>query len=294
MNNINEIYCDIIIEILKNGFEYNDPNRKGVTRKQITDYHFKWKFEDGFPIIGVKKCYPNQAFNEFKMFMMGYNDNEIYKKNGVNFWSKDAERGFTGKQSESDLGRIYPIQIREFNGEVDQLKNAIRTLQREPHTTKVVVTMLNPSDYDKCALTPCHTRFAFLVSKLQNEGLGLQIQFTMDSVDVFLGLPMNIMYYANACLRFAHYLGMEPIGIIADLYNVHLYDNSIDAAVRCLLKLETNNFKKIEFETDFPEPCRNIDAYLANSYPEQIKLLNYEYAEVINVEMLPYSYGVKK
>ena len=35
MNKVDEFYKDLLSEILSDGFEYDDPNRKGTKRKQI-------------------------------------------------------------------------------------------------------------------------------------------------------------------------------------------------------------------------------------------------------------------
>ena len=71
MNKINELYYNLVNKIYKDGFEYEDPNRNGVKRKQIASHRLEYDFKDGFPIIGLKQTYPKMAFNEMKAFFLG-------------------------------------------------------------------------------------------------------------------------------------------------------------------------------------------------------------------------------
>ena len=90
MSRIDKTYQELLHKIYYKGFEYEDPNRKGVTRKQIPYYNFEHDFEDGFPIIGLKQTYPKMAFNEMKAFMMGKTNLKDLEDLGVTFWRDDA------------------------------------------------------------------------------------------------------------------------------------------------------------------------------------------------------------
>lgn len=345
MGEINKKYKDLISKIYNEGFEYEDPNRKGVIRKQIPYYNFEHTFEDGFPLIGLKQTFPKMAFNEMKAFMMGKTNLKDLEDLGVTFWRKDAYNYFQkrfGEGSRSfedwfemvnifpnhsygDLGKIYSHQIRNWNGSVDQLNNALNRLKNNPHTTKNIITMWNPSDMEDCALSPCHRSFEFIVKKLnlyervdwfignasksdfdyyynnvktseQEEYFdklnipkySLSIQWEQSSVDSFLGLPMNILYYSDVCYVFAHYLSMVPEGIIGNLSNVHLYDNSF-SVVEEMLKRDETILNKVEIETNFPKEWTDLDDYLRQlDFNSNIKLLNYNHLGRLDVEMLAY------
>lgn len=316
MGEINKKYKDLISKIYNEGFEYEDPNRKGVIRKQIPYYNFEHNFEDGFPIIGLKQTYPKMAFNEMKAFMMGKTNLKDLEDLGVTFWRKDAYNFYKSKFNDTvsfeefmdltntkhwtfdddmcyyaygDLGKIYSHQIRNWNGSIDQLSDVLNRLKNNPHTTKNIITMWNPSDTEDCALSPCHTRFSFVVENLKSGEKGLRVQWNQDSVDSFLGLPINILYYSDVCYVFAHYLNMVPEGIIGNLSNVHLYDNSFSAAEE-MLKRDETTLNKVEIETNFPKEWTDLDDYLRQlDFNSNIKLLNYNHLGRLDVEMLAYT-----
>lgn len=329
--NINVKYQNLLSEIMTKGFEYEDPNRRGVIRKQIPYYTLQHDFEEGFPIIGLKQTYPRMAFNEMKAFMLGKNTLRDLEKLGITFWRKDAYNFFMKNSASSisfdeymsmldndilpyttgTLGKIYPHQIRNWNDHIDQLDFVLDRLKDNPMTTKNIVTMWNPSDEHMQALTPCHTRFSFVVEKLPNkhygyiidfsndnppepigEGVpqyGLRIQWNQDSVDTFLGLPMNIMYYSFACHVFANYLGMKPLGIIGNLTNVHLYDNSFEA-VNQLLTYDVSVLNDVHVYNKLPTIYNSLNDYLDQiDYVDHFKMFDYKHLGRHNVEMLPYS-----
>ena len=350
MSSVNKRYQELLHKIYNKGFEYEDPNRKGVIRKQISYYNFEHDFEDGFPIIGLKQTYPKMAFNEMKAFMMGKTNLKDLEDLGVTFWRDDAYnyflKHFDSKKTQEeflemvkkgyysgdldkpyyvygDLGKIYSHQIRNWNGVIDQLNEVLERLKKEPNSTKNIVTMWNPSDLDSCALSPCHTRFSFIVENLnwrqrnkiyEEKGnwvtmdgeniekayndwfdtvgipkYGLRVQWNQDSVDTFLGLPINIKYYSFVCYVFAHYLGMKPLGIIGNLSNVHLYDNSF-SAVEEILKFNPDDLETIKIETDFTKEWYNLDDYLKQlDFAENIKIEDYKHLGRFDVKMLSYS-----
>lgn len=331
--NINKQYQGLLSKIFNEGFEYEDPNRKGVIRKQIPYYTLEHKFSDGFPIIGLKQTYPKMAFNEMRAFMSGMTNLKQLEDLSVTFWRKDAynyyfniceEQGldrtisfeiFTNyiknakdvgellddsfKNSSvecplipknytlGDLGKIYSHQIRNWNGEIDQLNEVLERLKKEPNSTKNIINMWNASDMDSCALSPCHTRFSFIVENLKGGGRGLTIQWNQDSVDTFLGLSVNILYYSDVCYTFAHYLGMKPLGILGNLTNCHLYDNSWEATEK-LLSFNAGDLEPVEVEFNLPETWTSLDNYLEQLDFGQVKIKDYKHLGRFDVEMLAY------
>jgi len=323
--NINKKYVELLQEIYYRGFTYEDPNRKGVKRKQIPFYRFEHNFEeDGYPIIGVKQTYPKMAFNEMLAFMRGYTHLKELESLGVTFWRKDAYNFYLRKCDKNNvehrlsfekfleesmfytyvpeipdyvfgnLGKIYSYQIRNWDGKVDQLNEVLERIKNNSKVTKNIVNMWNPSDMKDCALSPCHRSFEFIV-----EGDGLYVQWEQGSVDTFLGLPMNILYYSDVCYIFAHYLGLKPKGIIGNLSNVHLYDNSFDAVEKVLNKVfvdvcknqESNILNNIvESKWNLPEKWENLDDYLNQlDFKTNLKIVGYKHLGREDVEMLAYS-----
>lgn len=334
MASINNTYQQLLKDIISRGYVYEDPNRKGVKRTQVSDYRFVHNFEkDGFPIITLREIYYKGAIGEFVSFMNGENNVEDLIKNKVNFWFKDARNYFnkkfkknlteqehkegvlSGKRAYGDLGKIYPYQMRSWNGNIDQISRLVKTLKTNPMATKKTVTMWNPADMEETSLSACHWSFEALTevlsikqrenylkktdvlsydsyiedTKFKNRSIqldelgvpkyGLNIKWHQHSVDTYLGLPSNIIYYSLMCVVLAAEANMVPMGIIADLSNVHIYDNAISATYE-LLKRNPNKQ---------PLPSLRYSGNIDNLTIDCFEVLNYEADPNIKVEMLAYS-----
>jgi len=141
MAKIDKEYHKLLQTILKDGFTYEDPNRKNVNRIQIPSYQFIHNFEDGFPAITTKKLFWKGVVAELLWFLKGDTNIKYLVDNGINIWNKDAynlylkehlpENGtltfeefiYLIKQNEKpiyhelgNLGRIYGAQWRGFTG----------------------------------------------------------------------------------------------------------------------------------------------------------------------------------
>ena len=85
---IDKFYKDLLNEILTEGFEYDDPNRKGTKRKQIPTAIFFLLSKDS-PVISLRKVYFKGAVAELLLFLKGSTDIRDYWKAKVNFWDSD-------------------------------------------------------------------------------------------------------------------------------------------------------------------------------------------------------------
>lgn len=334
MAKIDNTYQQLLKDVLSRGYTYDDPNRKGVKRTQLSDYRIRHNIlKDGYPVLTLRKIHTDGGIGEFVSFMNGENNIVDLQRNKVNFWNKDGynfykkftkkpisfdeytDKVSNGDRVLGDLGKIYPHQMRNWGGSIDQIKSLVKTLQKNPMATKKTVTMWNPSDMVETSLSPCHWSFEALVEvltvsqresylRLSEEDVydsyvsdtafkdrsevlddigvpkyGLSIKWHQHSVDVFLGLPTNLIYYANMCITLAKEADMIPMDIIGDLSNVHLYDNAIKPAYE-LLKRDPNKYGSPSFK---------YRGSIDNLKIECFTITDYDSYENIKVEMLPYS-----
>ena len=126
-----------------------------------------------------------------------------------------------------DLGNVYGKQWRAWRtsaGEtIDQLKDVIETIKKNPDSRRLIVSGWNPEDIPSMALPPCHTLFQFYVI----EGK-LSCQLYQRSGDIFLGIPFNIASYALLTHLIAHECGLEVGEFIHTLGDAHIYSNHIE------------------------------------------------------------------
>ncbi|MFC2948348.1 thymidylate synthase [Virgibacillus sediminis] len=153
-----------------------------------------------------------------------------------------------------DLGAVYGKQWRDWktsSGQsIDQLKQVIEAIQKNPDSRRHIVSAWNPEDVPNMALPPCHTLFQFYVE----EGR-LSCQLYQRSGDVFLGVPFNIASYALLTSLIAHECGLEPGEFILTLGDAHIYTNHVEQVkkqlarkLRPLPQLSINKNKKSIFD----------------------------------------------
>lgn len=198
MAKIDQEYHKLLETILKEGYNYEDPNRKDVYRTEIQSYTFRHEFKNGFPAITTKELNYNNIIVELLWFLKGDTNIKYLVDNKCNIWNKDAYKyylknnnteleGMTYKQFTEmvkvmkhkdsltpwfsngygigDLGPVYGHQWRNFNG-LDQISKLIKGLKEKPLGTEHIVNSWNASDIHDMALPPCHYGFQIVVKPL--------------------------------------------------------------------------------------------------------------------------------
>lgn len=128
------------------------------------------------------------------------------------------------------LPKSIPLSTKIPKG-IDQLKNAIETLKKEPSSRRILVTAWNPSDIGSMALPPCHYGFQLL-----SDGVHLDLLWNQRSVDTPLGLPYNIASYGLLLSLIAKEVGKVPRKLIGFLADVHFYENQREGVNEILLR----------------------------------------------------------
>ena len=189
MNKINRTYESLLIHILNNGYDYEDPNRKGVKRREVLNYTFRHEFKDGFPAITTKKLNYKSVVTELIWFLRSDTNIKYLVDNGCNIWNKDAYNYYL-KQAEGqpkemiltfkewsneikegedllgDLGKVYGHYWRNYDG-FDQIKDVIDKMINAPMSSEIIVTARNPNDKDNQALPCCHYGFQIVMRPLK-------------------------------------------------------------------------------------------------------------------------------
>ena len=126
----------------------------------------RFNLEDGFPAVTTKKLAWKAVVSELLWFLEGSNDErrlaEIqYEDTKANLedkktiWTQNANADYWKNKSKfkGDVGRIYGVQWRNFNG-VDQIINLIEGLKQNPHSRRHILTAWNPAELDEMSLPP--------------------------------------------------------------------------------------------------------------------------------------------
>lgn len=232
-------FQDAISHILNNGEERLD--RTGVGTYSVFGYQMRFNLQDGFPATTTKKLAWNAVKSELLWFLEGSTDErrlceilhgsrDTTKKT---IWTANADSqgktlGHENTELIKELGPVYGKQWRNFGG-VDQIKNIIDQIKRNPDSRRLIVSAWNPVELPQMALPPCHVLFQFYVSNGK-----LSCQLYQRSVDTFLGLSFNIASYSLLTSMIAHVCGLEAGEFIHTSGDMHIYTNHITQAKEVL------------------------------------------------------------
>lgn len=221
------MYLELGKRILKDGTSHND--RTGVGTRRLFGESLRFDLQDGerFPILTTRRAPWRSAVSEMLFFLSGSDDIRDLWDRGNTYWDQNyqAESWQTNPSfREYSLGRHYGLQMRQFNGRVDQMQRLVEGIRHTPDSRRHVVSLWNPEEIEQVCLPPCHLLFQVMVDK--DRGV-LDLMMTMRSCDYALGLPSNIVEYAALQLMLARVTGYKAQRLIVHLGDVHIYMNHL-------------------------------------------------------------------
>ncbi|MDR5904304.1 thymidylate synthase [Franzmannia qiaohouensis] len=213
-------YLDLMRQVLAQGVTKHD--RTGVGTRSVFGHQMRFDLARGFPLVTTKKLHLRSIIHELLWFLSGDTNIRYLKENGVRIWDEWAD-------ANGDLGPVYGYQWRSWprpdGGHVDQIRQVVEQIQRNPDSRRLIVSAWNPALVDEMALPPCHALFQFYVA-----GGRLSCQLYQRSADIFLGVPFNIASYALLTCMVAQVCGLEPGEFVHTLGDAHLYSNHLEQA----------------------------------------------------------------
>ena len=239
-------YHDLMDRVLREGIDKSD--RTGTGTRSVFGHQMRFDLSEGFPMVTTKKLHLKSILHELIWFISGDTNIRYLCRNGVRIWddwpfatyaksavydgidmktfaarvADDAE--FAAKWG--DLGPVYGYQWRFWpgpNGPVDQLRDVLEGIRRNPDGRRHIVSAWNPGYIDQMALPPCHAFFQFYVADGK-----LSCQLYQRSADIFLGVPFNIASYALLIHMMAQDLGLGVGDFVHTLGDAHIYSNHLE------------------------------------------------------------------
>ena len=240
-------------------------SRAGDVRKAF-GYQMRFDLEEGFPALTTKKLAWKAVISELLWFLEGSNDERrlaeiLYNDDRKNLnekktiWTENAKSEYWKAHSkfEGDVGRIYGVQWRDFNG-TDQIKNLIDGIKKDPDSRRHIISAWNPGELHLMSLPPCHAFSQFFISNKK-----LSCQLYQRSCDMFLGVPFNIASYSLLVHIIARECSLEVgefIHVLGDYHIYHEHFNQIQTQLGRIPK----KLPEIKF------PSKNIFEYKLDDF----------------------------
>ncbi|MDA9632805.1 thymidylate synthase [Pelagibacteraceae bacterium] len=272
-------YLGALKHCYENG--YFVKSRAGNVRKSF-GYQMRFDLQEGFPAVTTKKLAWKAMVSELLWFLEGSNDERrlaeiLYEDKRDNLegkntiWTQNANAEYWKQKSKfsGDVGKIYGVQWRDFNG-VDQLNNLIEGLKKDPDSRRHILTAWNPAELHNMSLPPCHAFSQFYVSDNK-----LSCQLYQRSCDMFLGVPFNIASYSILIHIIAKECGYEAGEFIHSLGDFHIYEEHFEQ-VKIQLSREPKKLPVLKFTPKKIHEYKTSDFELIdyNHHPKIVAPMN--------------------
>ena len=215
-----QAYLDLLRHVLDHGTDKAD--RTGTGTRSVFGWQMRFDLREGFPLVTTKKLHLRSIIHELLWFLRGETNVASLRDNKVSIWDEWAD-------ADGELGPVYGKQWRRWSSadgrEIDQLRNVVDEIRRNPDSRRLIVSAWNVADLPAMALQPCHALFQFYVADGR-----LSCQLYQRSGDIFLGVPFNIASYALLTHMVAQACHLQVGDFVHTLGDAHLYANHFDQA----------------------------------------------------------------
>ena len=213
-------YLDLMRRARDEGARKDD--RTGTGTFSVFGHQLRFDLRQGFPLVTTKKLHLRSIIHELLWFLRGDTNVAYLREHNVSIWDEWADEN-------GDLGPVYGAQWRSWptpdGRQIDQIREVIETLQRDPNSRRILVSAWNVGELDQMALMPCHCLFQFYVADGR-----LSCQLYQRSADIFLGVPFNIASYALLTHMIAQQADLQVGDFIWTGGDCHLYQNHLEQA----------------------------------------------------------------
>jgi thymidylate synthase len=276
-------YLDALTQVLNEGTLRQD--RTGTGTIGLFGLQQRYNLRSSFPAVTTKRLAWKSVVSELLWFIEGSGDERRLReilhgdRNSVKdtIWTANATAPYWQDRArfEGDLGRIYGVQWRNWNG-VDQLSNLIQDIKTNPYSRRHILTAWNVKELHLMALPPCHVLAQFSVRHVPGGRDELSCQMYQRSCDMFLGGPFNIASYSLLTHMIAQVCDLAVGEFVHVLGDAHIYLNHVQQ-VNEQLKREPLPAPQLWLNPD----VKDIDSFTM----ADIKLVDYQSQDAIKAEM---------
>src|SRR5580765_3291759 len=134
-------YLDLMARVLAEGVPQQD--RTGTGTLSTFGAQMRFDLAAGFPLLTTKKLHLRSIFVELLWFLRGDTNVRWLQERKVSIWDEWAD-------AEGNLGPVYGKQWRDWEApdgrHVDQIKELIALIKRDPASRRQIVSAWNPGE----------------------------------------------------------------------------------------------------------------------------------------------------
>ena len=167
---------------------------------------------------------------------------------------------------------------------INQLEELVRGIITDPTSRRLIINGWNPSVSEQQCLPDCHMSYNFIAEPKTRR---LSVVMGMRSTDAYLGLPCNIASTALLLMVVARLTGYTAKHVVLQCANVHLYENSWEAASE-IVQREPMPLPSVTL-SDAIAPITKlsqIPGCFSRIEPDDITLHDYQSHEALSVPMV--------
>lgn len=241
---------------------------------------------NSFPLLTTRKMFIRGIFEELMLYIRGQTNSKILENKGITVWKQNTSREFLNNRGltlpEGDMGPSYGFLFRHFGAEYttcnadytskgfDQLYYVIDKLKNNPSDRRIIISLWDPVNIDKCPLPPCLYNYQFYVYDKK-----LYCMMTQRSSDYAVAGGWNIATGALLTYLLASICDLTPYKLIWNIGDIHIYNNLIEQ-----VKEQLNRTPYL-----FPKLFINKKNKIEDYEFSDIKLLCYNYHNSIQMTM---------
>jgi len=232
--------------------------RNGFTRSIFSE-RLQFDLHEYFPMATVRRTPIKWIFEELMWIIRGQTDTKILENKGIPIWKGNSSREFLDSRGlthikEGEIGPTYGFLMRNFGGDypqdsktpyneeyekmferagIDQLQVALKKIKETPNDRRIIISLWDPYNIDKCALPPCLRDYHFYVANGR-----LSCQATLRSSDTPVALHWNICTAALLTHLCATHCDLDVGKLTMIIGDAHIYEEHIK-------EVETNLLNRI-------------------------------------------------
>jgi len=230
MKHIDEIYADLVNEVMKEGTVRETRNGETVS---IFGTSIKFDIaETGLPLLSLRKIFTKGVVGEFKGFLQDAKTVEEFRALGCPYW--DLWAGEDGK-----LELDYPPR--------EQWDALIEGIKNDPGSRRHMINVWNHDRLDDLSLPCCHFSYQFYV----RDGF-IDMIWTQRSLDVAVGLPSDLILSALYLSEIGRQTGLKPGTVRMNFGDTHIYKEHW-IPIAAMINHRQYNTQKIDFWWDGEE-----------------------------------------